>query len=228
MLTQNYIKTDKRIEIKEVFKISQINMVYNAILLSKFLFYNPYPGRRINSIYFEDSSYSSLTDSIEGNSKRTKKRIRWYGKQKSVTNATLEIKKKNGHISWKLLYKDNYFVDPKANDWSNFIKTESYSEKLDFHIHNLEPKSIIRYDRDYFTSFDDKVRITIDQNLNSFAQTSRYAPNLEYGKHHSNLFIVEIKVSQENESLLKNVLRELPFSAKRFSKYCESILPQKY
>ena len=124
------------------------------------------------------------------------------------------------------MYKDNYFIDPKGKDWSNFIKTDSYSEKLDFHIHNLEPKSIIRYDRDYFTSFDDKVRITIDQNLNSFAQTSRYAPNLEYGKHHSNLFIVEIKVSQENESLLKNILRDLPFSAKRFSKYCESIIPQ--
>ena len=75
MLTQNHIQTDKRIEIKEVFKISQINKVFNAILLSKFSFYKPYPSRRINSIYFEDSSYSSLTDSIEGNSKRTKKEL---------------------------------------------------------------------------------------------------------------------------------------------------------
>ena len=77
-------------------------------------------------------------------------------------------------------------------------------------------------------SFDGKVRVTIDQNLKSFNQENSTKPNLNYYRPHIAFVIFEIKVSQENESLVKDVLRDLPFSAKRFSKYCESLLPQKY
>jgi hypothetical protein len=93
---------------------------------------------------------------------------------------------------------------------------------------NQQPKSIITYDRDYYVSFDERVRVTIDQNLKTFNQVNYKKPNLDYSRDHIGFVIFEIKVSQENESLVKEVLKDLPFSAKRFSKYCESMIPQKY
>ena len=95
--------TEKRIELKDVFSTSEFSKFEKAIKLSKFSYYCPFPTRQINSIYFDDYSYSSLEDSIEGNSLRTKKRIRWYGMQKKKIDATLEIKKKQGIYSWKEL-----------------------------------------------------------------------------------------------------------------------------
>ena len=229
MITQeNFSVTDKRIEIKEVFRPSDLLKLRKAIFLSRFSFRTPYPKRKINSIYFDTHDYRSLEDSIEGGSCRTKYRIRWYGNKQSISNATLEIKKKEGHLSWKILKKDSFRICPNARTWETFLTHNLSSNCSNWYLLNQQPKSIITYDREYYVSFDGKVRVTIDQNLKSFSQGNSNIPNLNYCRPHIAFAIFEIKISQENESLVKDVLRELPFSAKRFSKYCESIIPQQY
>ena len=45
-------------------------------------------------------------------------------------------------------------------------------------------KSIITYDREYYASFDEKVRVTIDQNLKTFIQDNSIRPNLNYYRPH--------------------------------------------
>ena len=86
-----------------------------------------------------------------------------------------------------------------------------------------QPKSIVCYDRSYFCSFDRKVRITIDENINTFDQSKFYSPNFTNSRKHFDTIIIEIKIDKENSRLLRSVIKELPFSPKRFSKYCESI-----
>ena len=68
----SFTTTEKRIEVKEVFSLFDIPKVQKAIQLSKFAFRKPFPDRQINSIYFDDFSFSSFEDSIEGNCLRTK------------------------------------------------------------------------------------------------------------------------------------------------------------
>ena len=229
MITQeNFSITDKRIEIKEVFRPSDLLKLRKAIFLSRFSFCTPYPRRKINSIYYDTHDYRSLEDSIEGGSCRTKYRIRWYGNVQNKSNATLEIKKKKGHLSWKILKKNSFRICPNAKTWETFLTPNSNSRCSNWFLLNQQPKSIITYDREYYASFDGKVRVTIDQNLKSFIQENSIRPNLNHYRPHIAFVILEIKVSLKNEYLLKDVLKDFPFSSKRFSKYCESILPQCY
>ena len=219
---------EKRIEIKDVFSPFELSKFESAIKLSRLSFYNPYPARQINSIYFDDYSYSSLVDSIEGNSLRTKRRIRWYGAKKNKIKGTLEIKKKEGIFSWKHLQKNKIFINPEAKSWNEMIEQKGDSKTVDTLLLNHAPKSIVSYSRQYLCSFDGKVRITIDQDLQSFAQNSPRGPNFDQVRKHYNYMIIEVKVSSKNEHLIELVRKEIPFTPRRFSKYCESLLPQKY
>ena len=219
--------TEKRIELKDVFSTSEFSKFEKAIKLSKFSYYCPFPTRQINSIYFDDYSYSSLEDSIEGNSLRTKKRIRWYGIQKKKIDATLEIKKKQGIYSWKELYKNKYTVNPNAKSWGEMVENKDKKDSYNTALLNQIPKSILSYNRQYFCSFNGKVRITIDQNLQSFPQNFPFSPNLIRSKKHYNFMIIEVKIASNDEHLVEQVRQEIPFAPRRFSKYCESLIPQK-
>ena len=219
--------TEKRIELKDVFSTSEFSKFEKAIKLSKFSYYCPFPTRQINSIYFDDYSYSSLEDSIEGNSLRTKKRIRWYGIQKKKIDATLEIKKKQGIYSWKELYKNKYTVNPNAKSWGEMVENKDKKDSYNTALLNQIPKSILSYNRQYFCSFNGKVRITIDQNLQSFPQNFPFSPNLIRSKKHYNFMIIEVKIASNDEHLVEQVRQEIPFTPRRFSKYCESLVPQK-
>ena len=228
MAATHLTSTEKRIEIKDIFSPLELSKFESAIKLSSLSFYNPYPTRQINSIYIDDFSFSSLADSIEGNSFRTKRRIRWYGAEKNKINGTLEIKKKQGIFSWKHLYKNKYLINPEAKSWNEMIVQKGDSKLVDTLLLNHKPRSIVSYSRQYFCSFDGKVRITIDQDLQSFSQNSPSGPNFDQVRKHYNFMIIEVKVSSKDEHLVELVRREIPFTPRRFSKYCESLLPNKY
>ena len=218
----------KRIELKDVFKSSHLPWITKNISTSKFRISRCYPDRKINSIYFDNSKYSSLEESIEGNSIRKKIRLRWYGTKKIPTPARLEIKNKRGLLSWKNFHKARYEVFTSAKSWPNFIQAKEVSVQNIFPLKNLAPKSIVSYDRSYFSSFDKKIRVTIDRNIKTFSQIRSSRPNFKYGRCHLNLIILEIKIEEQNHKLLDKIKKDLHFTSMRFSKYCESLVPQKY
>ena len=98
------LKTDTRIELKDVFRIRDKTYIEKKLILSGYGFYQPYPPRRINSLYFDTSDFVNMSDSIEGCSKRTKKRLRWYGNNANQYESNLEFKSKQGHFSWKKIF----------------------------------------------------------------------------------------------------------------------------
>ena len=164
--------------------------------------------------------------SVEGNRDRKKIRVRWYGEEKKEYDATLEIKNKEGAVSWKNLYEKQVTVNPTETSWDNFLKSDSDKLHLKNTFKTYLPTSIVSYKRDYYESKNKKIRVTIDQDLSSYQQMSRFKVNFTHYKNHSSLVIMEIKTAYEEEKLLNRVLQDFPFSAKRFSKYCESLLPQ--
>jgi len=207
-----------------LFNIQDNNLIDRAISLSRFSFRQSYPCRIVNSIYFDTYNFKSLDESIEGGSLRRKTRIRWYGNQLSETYATLEFKLKHGHLSWKKLLKNSFRVNPSENSWDKFVSPASNHAICVLSLYNLIPQSIVSYHRSYYTSLDEKVRITIDHELQTFTQTSSLNCNLKYKDLFLNKIIMEIKVSENNQMILKEVLKDFPFSQKRFSKYCASLL----
>ena len=225
IISSNFSTTQKRIELKDVFRIRDRLLLEQAIILSKFSFRRSFPDRIVNSIYYDTFNYKSLEESLEGESIRKKSRVRWYGPNDDESEATLEIKLKQGHLSWKKLYHDSFTICPKAKKWNLFLQSNYEADFPRYYLKNLLPRSIVTYKRSYYSSFDNKIRITIDQDLKTFNQHSLFDRNLEYKRKHENVLILEIKVDNCNETMLKKVLEDLPFSPKRFSKYCESIIP---
>jgi len=217
--------TGKRIELKDRFDSFDLPKIQKAIQISYFAFRKPFPDRQINSIYLDDYSYSSLEESFEGNSLRTKTRIRWYDFPQTQVSAVLELKKKQGVYSWKHLYENCYQIDPKAIKWSSFINFLD-KERINIIKPNFAPKSLVSYTRSYYASFDGKVRITIDRNLKTYQQTNSSRPNITFHREHLNTVVLEIKVHAKDSHLVREVCKDIPFNAQRFSKYCESLMPR--
>jgi hypothetical protein len=221
---KDYLITDRRIELKDVFTTDDLPSIEKSIKLSRFAFYKPYPNRKVNSLYFDDLRFSALEESIEGNSLRTKKRLRWYGDSKNKNNAVLEFKKKLGTYSWKELYRNYYCINPIAQKWSDFIQPLINDATLPLKKISDTPASIVTYDREYYSSFDNNIRVTLDRNIKTYQQTNLLRPNFSFHRKHSSKIILEIKVSVENSGLIREVFRDIPFNPQRFSKYCESLI----
>ena len=224
---KDYSITDRRIELKDVFTTDDLPLIEKSINLSRFSFYKPYPNRKVNSVYFDDLLFSSLEESIEGNSIRTKKRLRWYGGSLTKNNAVLEFKKKLGVYSWKELYRNSYCINPIAQKWTDFILPLSNDAILPLKKISDTPVSIVNYNREYYTSFDNKVRVTIDRNLKTYQQTNLLRPNVTFHRKHHKTIVLEIKVSSDDSSLIREVCEDIPFNPQRFSKYCESLITTK-
>ena len=86
------------------------------------------------------------------------------------------------------------------------------------------PVSIVTYDREYYTSFDNKVRLTIDRNLKTYQQNNILRPNFKFHRKHPNTVVLELKVTSEDSNLIHEVCSDIPFNPQRFSKYCESLI----
>ena len=131
-------------------------------------------------------------------------------------------KKSRAYILERTLQKQIYGKSKcKIVRWND--RKQRWKAWTQFVLLNQLPKSIISYDRQYFCSFDGKVRITIDQNLQSFLQNFPFFPNLIRSKKHYNFMIIEVKFDSKDEHLVEMVRQEIPFAPRRFSKYFESV-----
>ena len=180
-----------RNEIKfKVFNTSIFDITQN-IKRNSTNFFEEYPERWVNNIYFDNSYLDSLNQSIEGSYMRCKTRLRWYGNYLDFSNPNLEFKIKKGYMNTKSAYSCSYL---NANINSPF-KINNISDL------NPLPKMILkdmypiisnRYYRKYLVSSDKKVRITIDSDLN-FSSLRNNSLNKIIWKKEKLLSIIEIK-----------------------------------
>jgi hypothetical protein len=163
-----------------------------------------YPQRKIHSIYFDNQSFSSYNDSIEGIVPRKKIRIRTYPKKvndKSAINHTLEIKINSAEGKIKNLEK-NF-------DYDRIVR-HGYFDSL---YGQCLPKVEISYFREYFSLLD--FRVTIDKLIN-YVEFNNQKKIISYDS-----VIVEVK-SNELRSL-NHIENKFFFQKTRFSKYTNAI-----
>ena len=177
-------------------------------------FSESYPDRWVNSIYLDDILFNALNQNLDGNSNRSKFRLRWYGVDiHSIHNPVLEEKVKRN----KLGYKNNKQLSSIVLEAEALKSVLNESEILD---KNLFPKVLVRYQRTYLESFDHRVRITIDRNLNYFG----------FNGYHLNPFatlddavIVEVKYSQDMDEEMTEIFQALRFRLSKNSKYVSAV-----
>lgn len=209
------------------YAVQELSFVKKTLLLSNLRFRKAYPTRKVNSLYFDNSTFSAIEDSLSGTSNRTKIRLRWYGDIDKAIKPVLEFKLKQGQLSWKKLYSTSLKLNPNPDNWMDAFACIS-NDLGEQTIRNILPSthsipiSLISYSREYYESFGGLIRATIDQDLTYRDQTLSPRPNFEIKRKIPNKFILEFKLKKENQPLLGKISYNLQFNAERFSKYCES------
>jgi len=92
-----------RYELKFVLDNSSTSDVYHWLNYCTSI-KNKYPGRLVNSLYFDDVYFQSVKDNLAGISNRKKTRLRWYQADKNSINSipNLEFKVRDGRLGYNV------------------------------------------------------------------------------------------------------------------------------
>lgn len=196
-----------------------------VIKVNSSFFREVYYQRQINNIYYDFPSLENYWANVDGQSHRTKVRIRWYGDTFGrVENPVLEFKIKKGLLGLKPSYKLKPFSineDFQADQLPPLLLTSDLPEHIKIGLGELTPTLINRYKRRYFVSANGKLRLTLDWDMEFFAvKKNKETPVRSVLLPYS---LLELKYSFEDNLVAQKVSQEFPFRMTKNSKYVEGI-----
>lgn len=209
-----------RYERKFLIGEKNIFFIENMLRFSKFRFKKKYFSRQVNSIYFDTLNLKIANANLDGDSFKTKVRLRWYGLEKVIANPVLELKKKIGYLNYKKIYKINNSISLKFNfeNLQKIFNLITFENKI---ILNLKPISSTHYKRIYFeSSLNNKIRATIDYDF--FSYFFKNTNNVKFKKSFFNP-ILEIKYPSNYDEYVRNAIDISGFRLSKNSKYVNSI-----
>lgn len=184
--------------------------------LSKNGFYKKFDLRKVHSIYFDSVDLISRDENKSGLYNRKKVRFRYYNDD--INSGIIELKIKKGFLGTKKYYNISELMlnNDNKNLFNDLLfeinKNIKSAENIN---HDLFPVIYLHYYRDYYISFNQKFRITIDQNI-------FYKNLINQTTFNENNIVVEIKYDEKN--LDKSEIFKLPFLRySRNSKYVNAI-----
>ena len=206
-----------RYERKFIIKIFDLYFLNQKIKLSRHNFSKKYEDRYVNNIYFDTKNMSSLKDNIEGNFFREKIRVRWYGDFLGPTKQPkLEFKIKKGLMGYKKQYILNSFDLNESVNFSNYLKEYFDENNLINYNYTFSPSVVNSYRREYFQSYRNDYRITIDHNVSYYNLRNKSRPRLDYTNNEN--IIVELKYTKEDKNI-KDLTNYLRLRLNKNSKY---------
>ncbi|WP_339138270.1 MAG: VTC domain-containing protein [Candidatus Electrothrix sp. GW3-4] len=183
-----------------------------------------YDGRFVNSLYLDDLYFQAVKDNLVGLSRRRKIRFRWYRDGDGIKRFALEYKNREGRLGYKekfdlsLENRQKLLDQPICEliDSAQHLLTENPSINCLAHSY-YTPVLHIEYYRQYFEDYQG-VRVTFDRQVKFRSLTARGKikefPQITYPH-----IIMEIKFSPELKNYVEGILRFLPMTPKRHSKY---------
>ncbi|MDC0325172.1 polyphosphate polymerase domain-containing protein [bacterium] len=190
------------------------------------LFFECFPPRYINNIYFDTPDLSNYHENLSGQAARTKIRLRWYGDFLHNKNkTTLEYKIKRGMVGTK----DSYKLPPlDLAPGFSYHELETYWHSCDIpqHVHQdlrlVVPTMCNWYHRKYYLSANGMYRITIDTEL-SFIAIDRFDSQFNRIRTLEESVVVELKYSGDIATLDERLVNFFPFRITRMSKYVTGV-----
>lgn len=185
-----------------------------------------YHERKINNIYFDTLGFESYYGNVEGDTERSKARIRWYGETfGTVNHPVLEFKIKKGLLGKKKSFKLSPFIFD-ANFSKQQIIEALNTENVPLQIRNqmlaMQPALLNNYIRKYFISADKQFRLTIDKQL-TFYRISYFGNQFINKITDFNSVVVELKYNSANEIAANEITTKFPFAITKSSKYLQGI-----
>ncbi len=184
-----------------------------------------YSSRWVNSLYFDDTGFSAVRDNLAGISNRKKIRLRWYHteEERLISPPVLEIKSRKNRFGRKESFElpalqDRLLELPSNRLIPEIEKDLSKSQVIAGHFDDfLVPALHVSYQRDYFEN-DDGVRVTFDRQIR-FSLPAPHKRILEGPSMAYPNISMEVKFPDNSSSAVRDIIRSLPFSVKRHSKY---------
>lgn len=178
--------------------------------------------RYINNIYLDTNDMDFFTDNVSGKGSRRKARIRWYGDlMGNISKPILEFKMREGMVGNKLSFPLAPFTlnhNFSINSIQNIIQSSELPDWAKTVMLMLRPALLNRYHRQYFESFSNKFRLTVDNELTYYG--IGLSNNNFIEKYTSDDIIVELKYDQKHDGKeAAFVTNKLPFRLTKSSKY---------
>jgi SPX domain protein involved in polyphosphate accumulation len=216
-----------RHEVKIVVHREILPIVESHLHLHGAIIRQQYPDRIIQSIYLDTPTREDLADAEEGIGKRYKIRIRWYGDECEFVNASLEMKRRDGNLGSKNRWQSNSPIPIKGIPVSCWLRQILAAFVSGAHavVANRQPQAWIRYHRMYRMTSDEKVRVTIDQDLRSDLLSHRMIFDSRFLQRMDPVAIIEIKALDADYDHLVSLLQGLPGIVQRCSKYALAVQP---
>jgi hypothetical protein len=184
-------------------------------------FYNPFPPRRVNNVYFDNHVLFAYQENLVGASMRSKVRLRWYGETFQPEGGTLEIKRRRNLVGWKLSWPTEGF-DLGTTTWHSLrraLRRQLSAEARIWLDANPQPVLINRYYRRYWVSADGRVRVTIDGDQSVYDQRTSDRPNTTRRTNLPDTLVVEFKFAPTHRPEGSNAIQGIPIRVSRNSKY---------
>lgn len=217
------IPESTRYEIKMETEQSMLPQLLSWLRVHPAGFYKAYPDRQVNNVYFDTPHLSSFAENLSGISVRRKMRLRWYGNETENIQATLEIKCKRNQNGWKKSQRLSKALNLNNTSWIDLrklIREELKPDIQSFFDHSCWPVILNQYYREYYLSFDAKVRITIDFSQKVYNQMLYGYPNVTFSVPTSNqVVVVEVKANTMHRENLAEIISHIPLRVSKHSKY---------
>ncbi len=187
-----------------------------------------HPARRVQSIYLDTHSGRALQDNLAGISDREKIRFRWYGDHMDRAQGQLERKIRSNMLGTKEVAKLTHALDLLGQGRQAFVRKliaeapPSWRPHLDA---GLEPAQWVTYERDYFTSPDGRIRITMDRDLRTY--DLRYRPAIDRVAQAvpARILVIEFKADADEYAALRKLVSKTSLRADRCSKFVLASAP---
>jgi hypothetical protein len=181
--------------------------------------------RTVNSIYFDSPQLDRYAENLAGVAERRKVRLRWYGEDVQRVKVTFEVKCKRGRVGWKLAHT---VAEPLDLDqrWRDLLGQVRAGLPPAFQLY-LDgaggPVLLIRYRREYYSTFDGRVRATLDYEQHYYDQRVAAAPNRNWECISQEYAVVEFKAPPAESERLARAVALMPLRVTRGSKYVRGI-----
>ena len=217
---------DLRYEVKLVCDPHRLSQARSWIRLHPAGLVVAYPPRRVNSLYLDTPHLSSLNDNLAGLNVRQKLRLRWYGVETTDIQPLLEFKQKYN----KLGRKRQVLLPCKLDltlPWREILGTvrantgpewQALLQTVD------QPTLLNHYQREYYATRDDLIRVTLDFAQVAYDQRISSRPNLRVRLPISDTVVIEVKTSQEQTERLQEIVARFPVPRSRNSKYARGLV----
>ena len=199
------------------------------ILNSDTGFRRSYPSRIVNNIYFDSIDHQAVQSNFSGIGERAKVRLRWYGDTTSPVNPVLEIKVKSHGAGTKLRHPISTQARLGEMTWDEIRELISSDAEASIRRYikiSDHPMLFNTYSRQYYETYDQTVRATIDTEIRSRPQSDLLRPGLTHVSQPAGNLVVELKADVSNEQQLREAARSLTWRAGKHSKYIRGLYRQ--